>query len=127
MPNKQEIQLDGGRRDKHDIVMQILFTLRQSKSIFKTTLMNQLGLSSLQVRQYLGFLEKNKLIVISKHGVSVTEKGLEHFEKCSHCPMFERSNAIWKFKNTSRMTLKSKDTQTVDQEILSQTIQSLID
>jgi predicted transcriptional regulator len=123
MLNEQEIKLDEGRRDKHDIVMQILYMLKHTRLIRKTTLMTQAGLASFQIRHYLGFLEKDKLIEISKHGISITEKGLDHFEKCSHCPMFERSNAIWKFKNKSKITLKLKDMQTADQEMLSKTVQ----
>jgi len=94
----KEKGLDEGRRDKHDIVMQIFIMLKTAKSIRKTRLMMLLGLSSAQSRQYLGFLEKNGLIETSGHEISITETGLDHVEKCSCCPMFERSNAIWKFK-----------------------------
>ena len=94
----KEKGLDEGRRDKHDIVMQILMMLKTAKSIRKTRLMALLGLSSAQSRQYLGFLEKNRLIKTSMREISLTEIGLDHLEKCSCCPMFERSNALWKFK-----------------------------
>jgi predicted transcriptional regulator len=94
----KEKGLDEGRRDKHDIVMQILIMLKSAKSIRKTRLMTLLGLSSAQSKQYLGFLEKNRLIETSGYEISITETGLDHLEKCSCCPMFERSNAIWKFK-----------------------------
>lgn len=116
MSNEQETKFAEGRRDKHDIVMQILSMLKHTRSIRKTALMSRAGLSSFQMRYYLGFLEGNKLVKISQHEISITEKGLDHFEKCSCCPMFERSNAIWKFKNTSNMTLKLEDRQTASQK-----------
>jgi predicted transcriptional regulator len=62
---EKEKGLDEGRRDKHDIVMQILIMLKSAKSIRKTRLMALLGLSSAQSKQYLGFLEKNRLIETS--------------------------------------------------------------
>jgi predicted transcriptional regulator len=97
----KEKGLDEGRRDKHDIVMQILMMLKTAKSVRKTRLMTLLGLSSAQSKQYLVFLEKNRLIETNGHEISITQTGLDNLEKCSCCPMFERSNAIWKFKMKS--------------------------
>jgi predicted transcriptional regulator len=111
MPIQQEIRLDENRRDKHDIVMQILSLLKSIKSIRKTKLMAILGLSSLQAKRYLSFLEDNRLVEISKTGISITEKGLDHLERCSQCPMFERSNAIWKFMNVTEISLRLEGKQ----------------
>jgi predicted transcriptional regulator len=94
----RENDLNEGRRDKHDIVMQILSRLKSAKSIRRTRLMALVGLSSAQLKLYLGFLEENRLISTSGHEISLTETGLDHLDRCSCCPMFERSNAIWKFK-----------------------------
>jgi len=108
MSNKYEITLDETRRDKHDLVQQILSLLNSTRSIRKTKLMALVGLSSTQARQYLGFLESNRLIEISECRISITEKGLDHLEKCSHCPMFERINAIWKIINIVNINLRSE-------------------
>lgn len=90
-------ELDEGRRDRHDIMIQVLSILRSTKSIRKTRLMTLVGLSSAQSRLYLGFLENNRLIETFGRQISVTQKGLALFEKCSSCPMFECNNSIWRF------------------------------
>ncbi len=112
MQEKQE-DFHEFRRDKHDIVMQILSVLKSVKSIRKTKLMVTVGLSSGQIRLYLGFLESNELVKFSKYGISLTEKGLEHFERCLGCPMFERSNAIWKHKMVQSLSNNRKKPQNI--------------
>jgi predicted transcriptional regulator len=97
MPVERANELDECRPDKHDIMIQILSILRSTKSIRKTRLMTLVGLSSAQSRLYLGFLENNRLIQTFGHEISVTQKGLALFEKCSSCPMFECNNSIWRF------------------------------
>jgi predicted transcriptional regulator len=97
MPVGRANELDEGRRDRHDIIIEILSILRSTKSTRKTRLMTLVGLSSAQSRLYLGFLETNRLIETFGREVSVTEKGLTLLEKCSSCPMFECNNSIWKF------------------------------
>jgi predicted transcriptional regulator len=97
MPVEKANELDEGRRDRHDIMIQILSILRSTKSTRKTRLMTLVGLSSAQSRLYLGFLENNRLIQTFGHEISVTQKGLVLFERCSSCPMFECDNSIWRF------------------------------
>ena len=98
MPAEKQSNLDERRRDKHDIIMQILSLLKSARSIRKTRLMTLANLSSFQSRQYLSFLEDNRLIEKRGNAISITERGLDHLEKCSCCPMFESSNTIWKFR-----------------------------
>jgi predicted transcriptional regulator len=109
MPVERANELDEGRRDRHDIMIQILSILRSTKSIRKTRLMTLVGLSSAQSRLYLGFLENNRLIQTFEREISVTQKGLALLEKCSSCPMFECNNSIWRFnvKKLGRLQIRS--------------------
>jgi predicted transcriptional regulator len=109
MPVERANELDESRRDRHDIMIQILSILRSTKSIRKTRLMTLVGLSSAQSRLYFGFLENNRLIEIFGHEISVTPKGLTLFEKCSSCPMFECDDSIWRFnvKKLGRLRIRS--------------------
>lgn len=72
------------RRDRHDIVMEILKLLKSGSK--KTRLMKDVNLSFVQAQMYLGILEKEGLIKTDGNGVFwTTDKGLQFIDKCEEC------------------------------------------
>jgi predicted transcriptional regulator len=75
------------RRDRHDIVIEILNKAKSGKR--KTDLMKEVGLSFTQTKRYLtGLREKGLLEFNEKNQLVTTEKGLDAVEKCSQCLLF---------------------------------------
>ncbi|MEM3622604.1 MAG: winged helix-turn-helix domain-containing protein [Candidatus Bathyarchaeia archaeon] len=75
-------------RDRHDITMEILKKAASGKR--KTELMQDVGLSYLQTKQYLSALTEKGLLEIDKQNCyKTTKKGLEFLEKCMECPLFK--------------------------------------
>jgi len=73
-----------GNRDRHDLVAEILDKSTTRKN--KTEIMQNVGLSSLQAKQYLGKLvEIGMLEVDAGRNYKTTKKGLEFLEKCEEC------------------------------------------
>jgi predicted transcriptional regulator len=73
-----------GNRDRHDIVMEILDSMRSRRT--KTSIMQEVGLSYLQSKQYFDLLlEKGLLEVDENHRLQTTKKGVEFMEKCKDC------------------------------------------
>lgn len=76
-----------GRRDRHNIVVEILEKAKPGKK--KTELMRSVGLSHPQVKQYLiALLEKGLLEVKENNLFTTSKKGLEFLEKCGECLLF---------------------------------------
>lgn len=75
------------RRDRHDIAVDILRKASSRKK--KTELMSEVGLSYLQMKQYLDTLvEKGLLdIDVNKH-LKTTRKGQDFLERCNECLLF---------------------------------------
>jgi len=74
------------RRDRHDIVIDIL--RKATSGIGKTELMSNVGLSYTQAIQYFGvLLGKGLLEATEKQRLRTTQKGLEFLEKCGECLM----------------------------------------
>lgn len=72
------------RRDRHDIVVDILKKATSAKK--KTELMSDVGLSYLQTKQYLDLLvEKGLLEVDERRCLKTTKKGIAFLERCSEC------------------------------------------
>jgi len=72
------------RRDRHDIVMEILKSAKSGK--IKTELMKDVNMSFTQAQQYLGMLlEKGLLETKENRRFATTKKGLEFMEKCQGC------------------------------------------
>ncbi|MGQ9506651.1 MAG: winged helix-turn-helix domain-containing protein [Candidatus Bathycorpusculaceae bacterium] len=75
-------------RDRHDITMEILRKASDGKR--KTELMQDVGLSYLQAKQYLSILTEKGLLELDKQKrFKTTKKGLEILEKCMECPLFK--------------------------------------
>jgi len=75
------------RRDRHDIAVEILRKATPGRR--KTELMLDVGLSSLQMKQYLDtLLEKSLLEFDNKQQLKTTKKGLEFLGRCSECLLF---------------------------------------
>ncbi|MEM3443179.1 MAG: winged helix-turn-helix domain-containing protein [Candidatus Bathyarchaeia archaeon] len=75
-------------RDRHDITMEILRKATSGKR--KTELMRDIGLSYLQVKQYLSTLTRRGLLELDEQNCfKTTKKGLEILEKCMECPLFK--------------------------------------
>jgi predicted transcriptional regulator len=75
------------RRDRHDIAVEILRKATSGRR--KTELMSDVGLSSLQMKQYLDtLLEKSLLEFDNKQQLKTTKKGLEFLGRCSECLLF---------------------------------------
>jgi predicted transcriptional regulator len=71
-------------RDRHDLAAEILDKSTARKN--KTEIMQSVGLSSLQAKQYLGKLvEIGMLEVDMNRDFKTTKKGLEFLEKCEEC------------------------------------------
>jgi predicted transcriptional regulator len=76
-----------GKRDRHDIVVEILEKAKSGKK--KTELMRSVGLSHAQSKQYLAILLEKELLEISENNLFTTsKKGLEFLEKCGECLLF---------------------------------------
>jgi predicted transcriptional regulator len=75
------------RRDRHDIVMDILKSTTSAKN--KTEIMKAVNMSFLQAQQYLGALLKNELIekLDSRH-YKITTKGLDFLKNCGDCFLY---------------------------------------
>jgi predicted transcriptional regulator len=77
-----------GKRDRHDIVVEILEKAKSGKK--KTELMRNVGLSHAQSKQYLAILLEKGLLEISENNLFTTsKKGLEFLEKCRECLLFD--------------------------------------
>jgi predicted transcriptional regulator len=77
-----------GRRDRHDIVMEILKTAKSGR--IKTELMKDVNMSFTQAQQYLGMLTKKGLLQVNEdRRFTTTKKGLEFMEKCQGCFLCE--------------------------------------
>jgi predicted transcriptional regulator len=75
------------RRDRHDIAVEILRKATSGRR--KTELMLDVGLSSLQMKQYLDtLLEKSLLEFDNKQQLKTSKKGLEFLGRCSECLLF---------------------------------------
>ena len=72
------------RRDRHDIVVDILEKAAYGRK--KTELMADVGLSYLQTKQYLQTLIEKGMLEADNHKVlRTTAKGLEFLNKCTEC------------------------------------------
>ncbi len=75
------------RRDRHDIVAEILRKATSGRR--KTELMSDVGLSFLQMKQYLDMLlGKGLLEFDNKQQLKTTKKGSEFLGRCSECLLF---------------------------------------
>jgi len=75
------------RRDRHDIVMQILKSAKSAKN--KTELMKEVNMSFVQAQQYLKILVKNELVeMLDNHHYKITKKGVDTLKKCEECFLF---------------------------------------
>ena len=75
------------RRDRHDIAVELLKKATSGRR--KTELMSDVGLSSLQMKQYLEtLLEKSLIEFDSKQQLKTTKKGQEFLGRCSECLLF---------------------------------------
>ena len=76
------------RRDRHDIVIEILKKAKSGK--LKTRIMVEVGLSYSQSKQYLSMLLERGALKIDENGYfKTTKKGLEFLEKCKECLLFK--------------------------------------
>ncbi len=76
-----------GKRDRHDIVVEILEKAKSGKK--RTELMRSVGLSHEQSKQYLTILLEKGLLKIDENNLFITsKKGLEFLEKCGECLLF---------------------------------------
>ena len=76
------------RRDRHDIVMEILKSLKSGRK--KTQTMKDVNLSFVQAQQYLGILLEKGLIEKTDDKVfKTTTSGLKFIEKCEDCLLSE--------------------------------------
>jgi predicted transcriptional regulator len=72
------------RRDRHDIVMDMLKSARSAKN--KTQLMKEVNMSFVQAQQYLNVALKNELVeMLENHHYKTTRKGLDFLKKCEEC------------------------------------------
>ncbi len=72
------------RRDRHDIVVDILKKAASGRK--KTELMADVGLSYLQTKQYLEVLIGKGLLEADDHKVlRTTPRGLDFLNKCTEC------------------------------------------
>jgi predicted transcriptional regulator len=75
------------RRDRHDIVLEILNKAKTGKK--KTDLMKEVGLSFAQTKLYMAILrEKGLLEASERNQLKTTRKGMEMLERCSDCLIF---------------------------------------
>ncbi len=74
------------RRDRHDIVVDIL--RKAASGTRKTELMSNVGLSYTQAIQYFGvLLGRGLLETVEEKRLRTTKEGLKFLEKCSECLM----------------------------------------
>lgn len=84
------------RRDRHDIVVDILTKAMGGKK--KTELMSDVGLSFAQMKQYLDRLvEKGLLESNETHHIKTTKTGMEFLKKCGECLL-----SPWENKNKGK-------------------------
>jgi len=67
------------RRDRHDIMVEILKTAKRGEK--KTCIMSKARLSHAQLELYLGFLRRNEMIVNDKGVYRTTSKGLAYVQE----------------------------------------------
>jgi len=72
-----------GKRERHDIIMEILKVAKNGKR--KTNIMEKVGLSYFQLKKYLSALEKAGFISEGSGIWKTTEKGLHVVEACDIC------------------------------------------
>lgn len=85
------------RRDRHDIVMEILKSLKSGRK--KTQTMKDVNLSFVQAQQYLGILLEKGLIERTDDKVfKTTTSGLKFIEKCEDCLLCE-----WHLQGKSKL------------------------
>lgn len=73
------------RRDRHDIIVEILKTAREGEK--KTYIMYKARLSHSQLQLYLGILDRNGMIIKDNGVYKTTSKGLsfiKEFESVNH-------------------------------------------
>jgi predicted transcriptional regulator len=75
------------RRDRHDIAVEILNKASSGRK--KTELMMEVGLSYLQMKQYLNTLVEKGLLEFDRNQkLRTTKEGLEFLGKCAECLLF---------------------------------------
>lgn len=76
------------RRDRHDIAVGILNKAASGKG--KTELMSEVGLSYMQMKQYLDTLVEKGLLEFDRNQkkLKTTKKGLEFLGRCTECLLF---------------------------------------
>ncbi|MCJ7423311.1 winged helix-turn-helix domain-containing protein [Candidatus Bathyarchaeota archaeon] len=81
------------RRDRHDIVVDILTKAMGGKK--KTKLMSDVGLSFAQMKQYVDRLVEKELLESTEiHHIKTTKTGVEFLKKCGECLL-----SPWENKN----------------------------
>ncbi len=81
------IQMPKRRRDRHDIVIDILKRTRSEKT--KTELMRDVSISFTQAKEFVEMLQKNGLLESTEnHRLVITDKGLKFLENCKNCFLF---------------------------------------
>ncbi len=75
------------RRDRHEIAIAILRKASSGKK--KTELMSEVGLSYLQMKQYLRMLmERGLLEANGRRNYKTSKKGVAFLERCGECFLF---------------------------------------
>lgn len=81
------IHMPKKRRDRHDIVIDILKKAKSGKT--KTELMRDANISFSQAQEYIGMLQKNGLLEKTEiRRLITTDKGLKFLENCKNCFLF---------------------------------------
>jgi predicted transcriptional regulator len=78
-----EIKVRGKRRERHELVMEILKTAKNGTR--KTRIMKKVGLSSTQLKEYLDALKRGGFLVDESGFLKTTEKGFHAIEACEIC------------------------------------------
>lgn len=81
------------KRNKTDIISDMLLTIRERGRIKPTHLMYKANLSHKQMKGYLDELEKNKMIK-KEERIEITKKGREFLDKYSQLKEFEKTFGI---------------------------------
>jgi predicted transcriptional regulator len=68
-----------GRRDRHDIIVEILKAAKKGEK--KTCIMSKVRLSHSQLKLYLGYLNQNGMIVNDNGVYKTTPKGLAYIQE----------------------------------------------
>ena len=76
------------RRDRHDIIAEILRTARLGEK--KTIIMHKARLSHSQLKLYLGLLKRNGMVTNDLGIYKTTAKGLQFVEKFDHISLLFR-------------------------------------